>query len=83
MSEKKELREIPKVLLELIEAFSQFDDLSGKQKKKMVIDKMGVYFDMDLDMLIIVNEMVDVIIEVHKHRTKIKKKAKKIFSLCC
>ena len=83
MSEKKELREIPKVLLELIEAFSQFDDMTGKQKKKMVIDKMGVYFHMDLDMLIIVNEMVDVIIETHKHRTKIKNKAKKIFNLCC
>lgn len=82
MSKKKELREIPKVLLELIEAFSQFDDLNGKQKKEMVIDKMGVYFNLDLDMIIIINEMIDVIIEVHKHRTKIKKNAKKIFSIC-
>jgi hypothetical protein len=82
MSEKKELREIPKVLLELIEAFSQFDDMTGKQKKQMVIDKMGQLFNLDLDLIIIINEMVDVILEVHKHRTKIKKKAKKCISLC-
>jgi hypothetical protein len=80
---KKEKRDIPKVLLELIESFSIFDDMTGKQKKQAVVDKMAQLFDLDLDMVIIINEMIDIVIEVHKHRTKIKKKAKTILKLCC
>jgi len=82
-NKKKEKRDIPKVLLELIESFSVFDDMTGKQKKEAVVNKMAQLFDLDLDMVIIINEMIDVIIETHKHRTKIKKKAKKILNLCC
>jgi DNA gyrase/topoisomerase IV subunit A len=84
MSEiKKDKRELATTLLELIESFSEFDDMTGKQKKQAVLDKMGQLFDLDLELIIIINDMIDIIIEVHKHRTKIKKKAKKILSLCC
>ena len=34
MSEKKDKKEIPKVLLELIESFSKFDDLKGREKRE-------------------------------------------------
>ena len=80
---KKDKRELATTLLELIESFSGFDDMTGKQKKQAVLDKMGQLFDLDLELIIIINDMIDIIIEVHKHRTKIKKKVKKIFSLCC
>ncbi len=80
---KKDKRELATTLLELIESFSEFDDMTGKQKKQAVLDKMGQLFDLDLELIIIINDMIDIIIEVHKHRTKIKKKAKKILSLCC
>ncbi len=84
MSEiKKDKRELATTLLELIESFSEFSDMTGKQKKQAVLDKMGQLFDLDLELIIIINDMIDIIIEVHKHRTKIKKKAKKILSLCC
>lgn len=81
MTEKKELREIPIMLLKLIEVFSQ-KEMTGKDKKKAVIDEMVKTFNLDLDMVSMVSEMIDIIIEVHKHRTKIKKNAKKIFSIC-
>lgn len=80
---KKDKRELATTLLELIESFSEFDDMTGKQKKQAVLDKMGQLFDLDLELIIIINDMIDIIIETHKHRTKIKKKAKKILSLCC
>lgn len=84
MSEiKKDKRELATTLLELIESFSEFEDMTGKQKKQAVLDKMGQLFDLDLELIIIINDMIDIIIETHKHRTKIKKKAKKILSLCC
>ncbi len=84
MSEiKKDKRELATTLLELIESFSGFDDMTGKQKKQAVLDKMGQLFDLDLELIIIINDFIDIVIDVHKHRTKIKKKAKKILSLCC
>ena len=79
---KKDKRELATTLLELIESFSEFDDMTGKQKKQAVLDKMGQLFDLDLELIIIINDMIDIIIEVHKHRTKIKKNAKKCIALC-
>jgi len=83
MSNKKDKKEIPKVLLELIEAFSEFSDLKGREKREKVLEKMMIYFDIDTEMVLILGDFIDLIVDVSKNKHKIKKNAKKIFSLCC
>jgi len=83
MSEKKDKKEIPKVLLELIESFSQFDDLKGREKREKVLEKMMIYFDIDTEMVLILGDFIDLIVDVSKNKHKIKKNVKKIFNLCC
>jgi len=82
MSEKKDKKEIPKVLLELIESFSQFDDLKGREKREKVLEKMMIYFDIDTEMVLILGDFIDLIVDVSKNKHKIKKNVKKCIGLC-
>ncbi len=83
MSEKKDKKEIATTLLELIESFSQFDDLKGREKREKVLEKMKMHFDIDTEMVMILGDFIDLIVDVSKNKHKIKKKVKKILKLCC
>ena len=83
MDIKKNKRDIPAILINLIESMSDNKDLTGKQKKDIVMRNMIETFEMDVDMVIMVSDFIDLIIKVHKHKTKIKTHTKKIFKLCC
>lgn len=81
MNNKKEKKEIPTMLLKLIEVFSQ-KEMTGKDKKKAVVDEMVKTFDLDLDMVLMISEMIDIIILISKNKDKIKRKSKKCINLC-
>jgi hypothetical protein len=83
MDSKKNKRDIPTILINLIENMSDNKDLTGKQKKDIVMRNMIETFNMDVDMVIMVSDFIDLIIKVHKHKTKIKTNTKKILKLCC
>ena len=83
MAEKKDKKEIATTLIELIESFSKFDDLKGREKREKVLEKMMIYFDIDTEMVLILGDFIDLIVDVSKNKHKIKKKVKKILKLCC
>jgi len=83
MTDKKDKKEIAITLLELVEAFSVFDDLKGREKREKVLEKMMMYFDIDTEMILILGDFIDLIVDVSKNKHKIKKNAKKCIGLCC
>jgi len=82
MAENK-IKDIPRRLLDFIEAVSNENDLRGSQKKKIVLDKIAEEFQLDIDMLLLVSDMIDLIIDVSKQKHKIKKKVKTLYKFCC
>ena len=82
MAEQKNIKDIPRRLLEFVEAVSN-EDLKGREKKKIVLDKVVEEFQLDIDMVLLVSDFIDLIIDVSKHRDKIKRRAKTLFNLCC
>jgi len=83
MTEQKNIKDIPRRLLEFVEATSNENDLRGSQKKKIVLDKIVGEFGLDLDMVLLVSDLIDLIIDVSKNKHKIKKKVKSLYNLCC
>lgn len=82
MEQHINFKDIPKRLLEFIEAVSNQDDLKGREKKKIVLDKIIKEFNLDLEMVLLVSDMIDLIVDVSKNRHKIKKRAKSLWSVC-
>ena len=52
-------------------------------KKKIVLDKIAEEFQLDLDMVLLVSDMIDLVVDIAKHKHKIKIRAKGLFNLCC
>jgi len=82
MTEQKNIKDIPRRLLEFVEAVSN-EDLKGREKKKIVLDKVVEEFQLDIDMVLLVSDLIDIIVDISKNRHKIKKKVKTVFNLCC
>lgn len=81
-SQDKKLKDIPKRVLEFVEAVSS-EDLKGREKKKIVLDKIVEEFELDLDMALLVSDLIDLIVDVAKHKHKIKTRAKALWRICC
>ena len=82
MSEQKNLKDIPKRVLEFVEAVSN-EDLKGREKKKIVLEKIAEEFELDLDHVLLVSELIDMIVDIAKNKHKIKSKAKALWAVCC
>jgi hypothetical protein len=83
MTEQKNIKDIPRRLLEFVEAVSNENDLKGREKKQIVLDKISDEFHLDFDMVLLVSDLIDIIVDVSKNKHKIKRRAKSLFSLCC
>ena len=82
MEQHINFKDIPKKVLEFIEAVSTQDDLKGRDKKQIVLDKIIKEFNLDLEMVLLVSDMIDIIVDVSKNRHKIKKRVKSLWSVC-
>jgi hypothetical protein len=83
MTEQKNIKDIPRRLLEFVEAVSNENDLRGSQKKKIVLDKVVEEFQLDLDMVLMVSDLIDLIVDIAKNKHKIKTRAKALWRICC
>lgn len=83
MSEKKSKKELPRILIEMIEKMSEHEDLKGREKKDIVLKKMIEWFEVDEDLADILSGVIDIIIDVSKHKDKIKRASKKFIKICC
>ena len=82
MAEQKNIKDIPRRLLEFVEAVSN-EDLKGREKKKIVLDKVVEEFQLDIDMVLLVSDLIDIIVDVSKQKHKIKKRVRSLYNLCC